>query len=62
MKKTEQVRIPTDLMHEVRWIAPLLGESATDYVARLVAEGVKKDAPRAANAAAKRAKHTEEGK
>lgn len=55
MKKTEQVRLPVDLMKDVRSTSSVLGESANDYVARVVREALRKDMPRAAKILTKRA-------
>ncbi len=56
-KKTEQPRLPVDLMQDVRAVAPALGETPNEYIARVVREALKKDIPRAAKALAKRAEH-----
>ena len=63
MKKTEQVRLPVDLLHDVRWTASVLGESANDYIARVLRESLRRDMQKAAKLAAKRAEqagHEEE--
>ena len=57
--KTEQVRIPLDLMRDVRATAPVLGESASDYVARVLRDAVRRDMPRAARELTKRAQRPE---
>ncbi len=54
-KTTEQVRLPVDLMNDVRATAPVLGETATNYVARVVREALKRDMTRAAKELTKRA-------
>jgi peptidase E len=57
-KQTEQVRLPADLMANVRATAPVLGESATAYVARVVREALKRDMPKAAKELTRRSQQT----
>lgn len=55
MKKTEQVRLPVELMKDVRSTANVLGESPNDYIARVVREALRRDMSRAAKLLTKRA-------
>lgn len=55
MKKTEQVRLPVELLKDVRSTSSVLGESSNDYIARVVREALRKDMPRAAKLLTKRA-------
>jgi hypothetical protein len=53
--KTEQVRLPADLMENVRMTCSAFGEAANEYVARVVREALRRDMPKAAKIIAKRA-------
>lgn len=55
MKKTEQVRLPVELLKDVRSTSSVLGESPNDYIARVVREALRRDMPRAAKMLTKRA-------
>lgn len=55
-KKTEGVRLPVDLLEDVRATAPALGETAPGYIARVVREALDRDMAEAAKRLAERAK------
>lgn len=56
---TEQVRLPVDLMRDVRSTSPVLGEAPNDYVARVVREALKRDMARAAKILTRRAQQAD---
>ncbi len=60
-RSTEQVRIPVDLMNNVRATASIQGvESAPEFVVRAIRELLKKEMPRAAKEMVKRAQQAGE--
>jgi hypothetical protein len=52
--KTEQVRLPVELMKDVRFAAAALEEQPNAYVARVVREALRRDLPKAQRTLAKR--------
>jgi hypothetical protein len=48
MGKTEQVRVPTEVMDEVRMTCAAFKEAAHEYVTRAVQEALRRDMPEAA--------------
>jgi hypothetical protein len=53
--KTEQVRLPVELMNDVRLTCPAFGEAANEYVARAVRELLRREMSKAAKVLTKRA-------
>lgn len=53
--KTEQVRLPAEMMHDVRMTCPAFNEAPNEYVARAVRELLRREMTKAAKTLAKRA-------
>jgi hypothetical protein len=54
-KGSDQVRIPSSLVADLRIIAPALGETVPSYVARVLREAAKRDYPKALKKISERA-------
>ena len=52
---TEQVRVPVDVMNNVRMTAPSFNEQPHEYVTRAVRDALRRDMAKAAKLLAKRA-------
>lgn len=55
---TEQVRLPKDLMNDVRMTCGAFDEAPNEYVARAVRELLRREMPKAAKIISKRAEQT----
>lgn len=59
MKKTEQVRLPVELMRDVRSTSSVFDEAPNEYIERIVREALKRDMPKAAKLLTKRAEQAD---